>query len=222
MQAPATTCSTWPARWNWRGAVRLALRGRRRYDGYVALGCVVKGETDHYEFVCREAMAGLTAVALQFALCLGNGLLTVATLAQAEARSSRDGAQQGRRGGGGGAAADRALRAGWGRNDGIAAARPPAPAHRRARRRGAGAVPERAGADQRRDRDRRIRPSPPGRSARRRRVRGRARRRTRTCRCSPRIVRMATREQERIDGLIMEALSRRLAVASGSTRCCAR
>ncbi len=77
------------------GAVRLALRGRRRYHGYVALGCVVKGETDHYEFVCREAMAGLTAVTLQFALCLGNGLLTVATLAQAEARSGLDGHNKG-------------------------------------------------------------------------------------------------------------------------------
>jgi 6,7-dimethyl-8-ribityllumazine synthase len=77
------------------GAVRLALRGRRRYDGYVALGCVVKGETDHYEFVCREAMAGLTAVVLQFALCLGNGLLTVNALAQAEERSGRDGHNKG-------------------------------------------------------------------------------------------------------------------------------
>ncbi len=77
------------------GAVRLALRGRRRYDGFVVLGCVVKGETDHYAFVCREAMAGITAVVLQFALCLGNGLLTVDALAQAEARSGRDGPNKG-------------------------------------------------------------------------------------------------------------------------------
>ncbi len=77
------------------GAVRLALRGRRRFDGFVVLGCVVKGETDHYEFVCREAMAGITAVVLQFALCLGNGLLTVDALAQAEARSGSDGPNKG-------------------------------------------------------------------------------------------------------------------------------
>jgi 6,7-dimethyl-8-ribityllumazine synthase len=69
------------------GAVRLALRGRRRYDGFVVLGCVVKGETDHYEYVCREAMAGITSVVLQFGLCLGNGLLTVHSVAQAEARA---------------------------------------------------------------------------------------------------------------------------------------
>lgn len=75
--------------------VRLAVRGRRRYDGYVVLGCVVKGETDHYEHVCREAMAGLTQVALQFGLCLGNGLLTVASEAQALARSGQDGHNKG-------------------------------------------------------------------------------------------------------------------------------
>lgn len=77
------------------GAIRLATRGTRRYDGYVTLGCVVKGETDHYEFVCREAMAGITAVVLQFGLCLGNGLLTVATLDQALARSGQDGHNKG-------------------------------------------------------------------------------------------------------------------------------
>jgi 6,7-dimethyl-8-ribityllumazine synthase len=69
------------------GAVRLAVRGRRRYDGFVALGCVVKGDTDHYEFVCREAMAGITAVVLQFGLALGNGLLTVRSVEQALARA---------------------------------------------------------------------------------------------------------------------------------------
>jgi len=56
---------------------------------------VVKGETDHYEFVCREAMAGLTQVVQGFALCLGNGLLTVATLEQALARSGADGHNKG-------------------------------------------------------------------------------------------------------------------------------
>ena len=76
-------------------AVRLALRGRRRYDGFVVLGCVVKGETDHYDFVCREAMAGITSVVLQFGLCLGNGLLTVHDVAQAEARSGSDGHNKG-------------------------------------------------------------------------------------------------------------------------------
>lgn len=76
-------------------AIRIALRGSRRFDGYVALGCVVKGETDHYDFLCRETMAGLMNVALDFALCTGTGLLTVDTLAQAEARSGQDGHNKG-------------------------------------------------------------------------------------------------------------------------------
>jgi 6,7-dimethyl-8-ribityllumazine synthase len=77
------------------GAVRLALRGSRRYDGFVILGCVIKGDTDHYEYVCQEAMAGITRVVLQFGLCLGNGLLTVHTVQQALDRATADGANKG-------------------------------------------------------------------------------------------------------------------------------
>jgi len=77
------------------GAVRLAVRGSRRYDGFVMLGCVVKGDTDHYDYVCDQAMSGLTQVVLQFGLCLGNGLLTVHTLQQAYDRSRTDGHNKG-------------------------------------------------------------------------------------------------------------------------------
>jgi len=76
-------------------AVQLAHRGNRPFDGYVALGCVVRGETDHYDHVCREAMAGLTYVALTYALCVGNGLLTVHTEAQAIERANQDGHNKG-------------------------------------------------------------------------------------------------------------------------------
>ena len=75
--------------------VRLAVGSDRRYDAYVALGCVVRGETDHYDHVCREAMAGLTRVVLDHALCLGNGLLTVHSQTQALARSGADGPNKG-------------------------------------------------------------------------------------------------------------------------------
>ena len=77
------------------GAVRLAVGGTRQFDAYVALGCVVRGDTDHYEYVCREAMAGLTQVVQAHALCLGNGLLTVDSLDQAVARSGPDGHNKG-------------------------------------------------------------------------------------------------------------------------------
>ncbi len=75
--------------------VRLALRGVRRYDGFVALGCVVRGETDHYDHICRETIGGLMRVALQFGLALGQGVLTVHRLDQALARSGRDGHNKG-------------------------------------------------------------------------------------------------------------------------------
>lgn len=72
-------------------AIRIVLRGSRRYDGFIALGCIVRGETDHYDFICKASMDGLMHVALQFGICLGTGLLTCDTIAQAEARSSREG-----------------------------------------------------------------------------------------------------------------------------------
>lgn len=76
-------------------AIRLAVRGNQRFDGYVALGCIVRGETDHYDFICRATMEGVMSVSLQFGLCVGTGLLTCDNLAQAEARSGMDGHNKG-------------------------------------------------------------------------------------------------------------------------------
>jgi len=69
------------------------------FDGYVALGCVIRGETTHYETVCNDSSRALQMLGLQ-GLCIGNGILTVETLAQAEVRA--DPAAQNK---GGGAAA---------------------------------------------------------------------------------------------------------------------
>jgi 6,7-dimethyl-8-ribityllumazine synthase len=76
-------------------AIRIALRGRVRFDGFVALGCIVRGGTDHYDHICRETMAGLMAVALQYGVALGSGVLTVHSLEQAVARSGQDGFNKG-------------------------------------------------------------------------------------------------------------------------------
>ncbi|MGC9270155.1 6,7-dimethyl-8-ribityllumazine synthase [Acidiphilium sp.] len=76
-------------------ALRIALRGTTRFDGFVVLGCVVRGETDHYDYICDSAMNGLMNVAVQFGLCLGTALLTVDTIAQAEARSAETGPNKG-------------------------------------------------------------------------------------------------------------------------------
>ena len=54
-------------------------RTKPGYTGAVVLGCAVKGETDHYEHVCREAMSGVQRVALEHHIPGGNGILTVPT-----------------------------------------------------------------------------------------------------------------------------------------------
>ncbi|MEO0389405.1 MAG: 6,7-dimethyl-8-ribityllumazine synthase [Pseudomonadota bacterium] len=69
------------------------------FDGYVALGCVIRGETTHYETVCNDSSRAISLLGLQ-GLCIGNGILTVENMAQAEARADVEGQNKG-----GGAAA---------------------------------------------------------------------------------------------------------------------
>jgi 6,7-dimethyl-8-ribityllumazine synthase len=76
-------------------AIRIALRGARAFDGFVALGCIVRGGTDHYDHICRETMAGLMQVALHAGIALGSGVLTVHSIEQAVARSGADGHNKG-------------------------------------------------------------------------------------------------------------------------------
>ena len=64
-----------------------------RFDGCVALGCVIRGETTHYETVCENANHWLMEIAVRHAVPLGNAILTVENEAQALAR-----AEGGRRG----------------------------------------------------------------------------------------------------------------------------
>ncbi len=78
-------------------AIRLA---ERRFDGFVALGCVLRGETTHYDTVCNDSSRGLMLLGVQRGLCIGNGILTCETRAQAEARADPGGMDKG-----GGAAA---------------------------------------------------------------------------------------------------------------------
>ena len=56
------------------------------YDAYVALGCVIRGETTHYDTVCNDSSNGLLMLGLQ-GLSIGNGILTVENTAQAKERS---------------------------------------------------------------------------------------------------------------------------------------
>lgn len=72
---------------------------RSDFDGYVALGCVIRGETTHYETVCNESSRALQLLGLQ-GLCIGNGILTVENAEQARVRAEAGGQNKG-----GGAAA---------------------------------------------------------------------------------------------------------------------
>ena len=85
-------------------AIAMALKGTTAYDGFVALGCVIRGETTHYDTVANESARGLMDIAVAFAVPVGNGILTVENEAQALARA-RAGEQDK-----GGAAANAALK----------------------------------------------------------------------------------------------------------------
>ncbi|MBL4917711.1 6,7-dimethyl-8-ribityllumazine synthase [Szabonella alba] len=64
------------------------------YHGYVALGCVIRGETTHYETVCNDSSRAISLLGLQGA-CIGNGILTVENRAQAEVRADPAGQDKG-------------------------------------------------------------------------------------------------------------------------------
>ncbi|MCB9976016.1 MAG: 6,7-dimethyl-8-ribityllumazine synthase [Rhodospirillales bacterium] len=62
----------------------------RQFDGYIALGCVLRGETSHYDIVCNESARGLSTLALEYEKPIGNGILTCENEAQALERADPD------------------------------------------------------------------------------------------------------------------------------------
>ncbi len=93
-------------------AIRIADR-QSNFDGFVALGCIIRGETTHYDTVCNDSSRALQLMGLD-AICIGNGILTVENRTQAEVRADPEGQNKG-----GGAAAAAlhliALSRKWGR-----------------------------------------------------------------------------------------------------------
>jgi 6,7-dimethyl-8-ribityllumazine synthase len=69
--------------------ISFALEGDRDYDGFVALGVVIRGETYHFEIVANESSRALMELAIEEAVAIGNGILTVENEAQAWARARR-------------------------------------------------------------------------------------------------------------------------------------
>jgi len=66
-------------------AIRFASHANR-YDGFVALGCVIRGATTHYETVCNDSSRAITLLGLD-GVCIGNGVLTVEDMGQAVERA---------------------------------------------------------------------------------------------------------------------------------------
>jgi 6,7-dimethyl-8-ribityllumazine synthase len=73
----------------------MVARATNRFDGYVALGCVIRGETTHYDHICAECARGLQDLAVRDGLAIGFGVLTVENEAQALARASAESRDKG-------------------------------------------------------------------------------------------------------------------------------
>lgn len=72
-------------------AISMADAGTNKsYDGYVALGVVIRGETSHYDYVCGESARALQDLGVQDLIAVGNGILTVEDFDQAWARAYRN------------------------------------------------------------------------------------------------------------------------------------
>lgn len=77
-------------------AIRFAMQGQKSYDGFIALGCVIRGETPHFDYVCQSCANGLQDLATRYNAALGFGVLTVETKPQAQKRASVNGGNKGR------------------------------------------------------------------------------------------------------------------------------
>ena len=59
-----------------------------KFDAFIALGCVIKGETSHFELICRSTFDALMKISINFKKPVGNGIITCLNLKQARARSN--------------------------------------------------------------------------------------------------------------------------------------
>src|SRR3954470_18457112 len=96
------TCETVsvPGAFEIPAAIGFAAKAEGRFDGFVALGCVIRGETSHYDHICNETARALQDLMLRDGLAAGYGILTVENEAQALKRASPDTATGGRDKGG--------------------------------------------------------------------------------------------------------------------------
>ena len=77
------------------GAIAIAAKSVDRFDGYVGLGCVIRGETTHFDHVCTESARGMRELSSRDGLAIGFGVLTCENEAQALPRANPDGRDKG-------------------------------------------------------------------------------------------------------------------------------
>lgn len=68
-------------------AVSMAIASDKNYDGYIVIGCVIRGETTHYEIVSNESARAIMNLSVEHNIAIGNGIQTVENEAQAWARA---------------------------------------------------------------------------------------------------------------------------------------
>ena len=71
-------------------AIKFISESKHNFDGFVALGCVIRGETSHFDVVINESARAITNLSIDYSLIIGNGILTVESEQQAIARSNND------------------------------------------------------------------------------------------------------------------------------------
>jgi len=95
--AAGATCeiASVPGAFEIPAAIALAAKAGGRFDGFVGLGCVIRGETTHYDHICAETARSLQDLAVRDGLAVGYGILTVENEAQALVRAAPDGRDKG-------------------------------------------------------------------------------------------------------------------------------
>ena len=94
LRAQPTIWSKWPGVLEIPAALSMSLNvqksGGKRYDGFIVLGCVIRGETTHYDIVANESARALMDLSVDEQLALGNGIQTVENEEQALARADKN------------------------------------------------------------------------------------------------------------------------------------
>lgn len=78
------------------GSALQAMAESGKFDALIALGCIIRGETYHFELVANESGSAVTRLALDYQLPIANAILTVENMAQAQARQTANGIEAAR------------------------------------------------------------------------------------------------------------------------------